>query len=542
MGQILSTPVIDKECHQGTDSFTSFGICSMQGWRMSMEDSHVAELNIWETNGSPDDPIVGEGLFSDHLAMYSVFDGHGGSAVANFCRSQFAKIFREHLLNSINNYYTNSNIKPPPISSLLLKKILIESIKNTFQITDQEILSDQNLYNDHSGSTCSCVLISKKLGTIICANAGDSRSVLALDGVAKTLSFDHKPSLMNEQSRIVAANGFVETDRVNGNLALSRAIGDFEFKTNENVSTEEQIVTSFPDILIHKIDYSKDDFIIIACDGIWECLTSQDCVNMVYRGIISTETNTLNDIASKILDICCAPNTEENEIGCDNMSIIIVALLQNGESEKEWFERIKQKHFLQKILKENNSNVKSKNGFVIENLKSSEKISNGNSRFNIPTFESMRRTVYSTFDFDVVNGNNNSNSVTFTENESNIFSITTKSKEDKLVNEKKLNNSISTNTSVKEKNEINKNSDDQQQTESTNSYSIINFNSLKQLLEAGVHINCQNNDNGISQTSNQSTIVNFLTSLSEAVAGETEHFESDEVQENREIQEEGERN
>lgn len=537
MGQILSNPVIDKECHQGIDTFSSFGLCSMQGWRTSMEDAHIVELNIWAKYVSQEIQRVNEESVIDHLAMYGVFDGHGGSAVAKFCGSQFSTIFREQMIESLKHYQTNENSNLFCLSSVL-KKMLIHSIIDTFQITDQRILTDQLLQNDHSGSTCSCVLISKKIETVICANAGDSRSVLATNGVAKTLSFDHKPSLVNERSRIIAANGFVETGRVNGNLALSRAIGDFEFKTNDTVSAEEQVVTSFPDILVHKINYSNDDFLILACDGIWECLTSQECVNMIYRGIISTETNSLNEIASKMVDICCAPSTEGSGIGCDNMTIIIVALLQNNETEEDWFERLKQKQFLQNFLKacsieskENKNNIYGK-----ENVQNMEFCIN-RSKFDIPTFETMRRLIYNDFDFDTIISFDDDNKSATNDNgdsdKNNIFSITTKSKKDKLINENKLNISLSINNS-KEINENTYNSEEQQQIDSDYSYSIIDFESLKQLLEAGICITCHNNDNdnplthnneftqGISSTSSQSTVLNTYTSLNKPITDDTD--------------------
>lgn len=116
------------------------------------------------------------------------------------------------------------------------------------------------------------------------ANAGDSRSVLGVKGRAKPLSFDHKPqnegnlqlaisdfdalltSLTGEKARICAAGGFVDFGRVNGNLALSRAIGDFEFKKSADLSPEQQIVTAFPDVVAHNIS-DDDEFLVIACDG-----------------------------------------------------------------------------------------------------------------------------------------------------------------------------------------------------------------------------------------------------------------------------------
>lgn len=54
--------------------------------------------------------------------------------------------------------------------------------------------------------------------------------------------------------------------RVNGNLALSRAIGDFEFKKSTGLSPEQQIVTAFPDVTSHAIT-EDDEFLVIACDG-----------------------------------------------------------------------------------------------------------------------------------------------------------------------------------------------------------------------------------------------------------------------------------
>ena len=69
------------------------------------------------------------------------------------------------------------------------------------------------------------VLVTKD--KIFCANAGDSRAVLSRKGEAVGLSEDHKPNVPEEEARINKANHFVSDDRVDGNLALSRAFGDF---------------------------------------------------------------------------------------------------------------------------------------------------------------------------------------------------------------------------------------------------------------------------------------------------------------------------
>ena len=72
--------------------------------------------------------------------------------------------------------------------------------------------------------------------------------------------------LPGEKARICAAGGFVDFGRVNGNLALSRAIGDFEFKKSAELSPEQQIVTAYPDVIAHTIT-DDDEFLVIACDG-----------------------------------------------------------------------------------------------------------------------------------------------------------------------------------------------------------------------------------------------------------------------------------
>ena len=69
-----------------------------------------------------------------------------------------------------------------------------------------------------------------------------------------------------EKARICAAGGFVDFGRVNGNLALSRAIGDFEFKKSAELPPEAQIVTAYPDVLVHEIT-DDDEFLVVACDG-----------------------------------------------------------------------------------------------------------------------------------------------------------------------------------------------------------------------------------------------------------------------------------
>lgn len=125
-----------------------------------------------------------------------------------------------------------------------------EALKDTFYALDTEMLDNKselfkltgNDYNEAdyistAGCTATVVLITKD--QIICANSGDSRTVLCRGKEAVALSEDHKPQNMEEKDRIEAAGGFVADNRVDGNLALSRALGDFEYKSNSAMPREK---------------------------------------------------------------------------------------------------------------------------------------------------------------------------------------------------------------------------------------------------------------------------------------------------------------
>jgi serine/threonine protein phosphatase PrpC len=87
------------------------------------------------------------------------------------------------------------------------------------------------------GCTANVVLIMNNM--LVCANAGDSRCVVGEGGRAIPLSFDHKPNLKKERERIYKAGSTVNVEgRIDGNLNLSRAIGDIAHKKNTKISLE----------------------------------------------------------------------------------------------------------------------------------------------------------------------------------------------------------------------------------------------------------------------------------------------------------------
>jgi serine/threonine protein phosphatase PrpC len=99
------------------------------------------------------------------------------------------------------------------------------------------------------GKGCTAVVVLLREHEMFCSNAGDSRAVLAVKGRAQDLSEDHKPALDREKARILKAGSTITPEgRVDGNLNLSRAMGDLRYKKNKDLKPEEHPVTAFPEI------------------------------------------------------------------------------------------------------------------------------------------------------------------------------------------------------------------------------------------------------------------------------------------------------
>ncbi|KAF8627479.1 hypothetical protein AX17_006291 [Amanita inopinata Kibby_2008] len=297
MGQTLSSPETGKKSESGGNDIFLYAVSEMQGWRITMEDAHAAVLDL-----------DGE---EDSNTFFAVYDGHGGARVAK---------------------YAGENVHKRLVSEEAYREGRYEeALKRAFLGTDEDLLATRA--RDTSGCTAVAALVTKD-NKIYVANAGDSRSVIGIKGEVKPLSFDHKPTNETERARICAAGGFIDYGRVNGNLALSRALGDFEFKKNYALGPEQQIITADPDITCHEIT-EEDEFLILACDGIWDCLSSQQAVDFVRYQV--SEGKELSEITEIICDHCLAPDTTSRiGIGCDNMTVAIVAIL-HGRTKEEWY-------------------------------------------------------------------------------------------------------------------------------------------------------------------------------------------------------------
>uniref|UniRef100_A0A0G4I595 PPM-type phosphatase domain-containing protein n=1 Tax=Chromera velia CCMP2878 TaxID=1169474 RepID=A0A0G4I595_9ALVE len=174
------------------------------------------------------------------------------------------------------------------------------------------------------------VVLGGKHRRLIVANAGDSRCVLSRGGKAIAMSEDHKPDNESESARIHAAGGAVVNGRVDGNLNLSRSLGDLFYKQNAELPPGQQRITAMPEVRVMAL-VPADEFAILACDGIWDVLSCQDAVDIVHEKLKekaaekTADDVKLSEICEEICDQCLAKNATEAEgIGCDNMTIMIV--------------------------------------------------------------------------------------------------------------------------------------------------------------------------------------------------------------------------
>ena len=170
-----------------------------------MEDAHLADTSL-----------------PGGLAIFAVFDGHGGIEIADFCARNMVNVLTS--LPKFEQKYYDGALK----ECFMQLDELIKSPQGQQDIKNNCPGSNKFQFQ-HVGCTATCVLVTKD--KIYCANAGDSRSVLQKGDKIVALSRDHKPELESESARIIAAGGEVRNGRVNGGLATSRAIGDHHWKT-----------------------------------------------------------------------------------------------------------------------------------------------------------------------------------------------------------------------------------------------------------------------------------------------------------------------
>ncbi|KAL7496778.1 hypothetical protein ACHAWT_004953 [Skeletonema menzelii] len=272
--------------------------------------------------------------------LSAVFDGHGGGGVSQYLRDHLHLVVAEHLDHQEKNYKSNSMFRSDLKRSGDLSNIgklpipaVATALEHSFEQIDREILSKDEF--EYQGSTAVAVVLheaSDDQRTLISANIGDSRGVLSRGGRAVDLTRDHKPNDDKEKARILAMGEKIEWDhyckvhRVR-NLSLSRAVGDRFAKPA--VSGEVEIL-KFP------VNERKDEFILLASDGLWDVMSSQEVVSYVHKRLhaapkdgasISCEEDkkTLKYLRRKNMSRFIANEALRRGSG-DNISVVIVWL------------------------------------------------------------------------------------------------------------------------------------------------------------------------------------------------------------------------
>ena len=136
----------------------------------------------------------------------------------------------------------------------------------------------------------------------------------------KFSTLDHRPSERLEQDRIETAGAKVEIGRVAGDLAVSRALGDFQYKMYPNVEHTDQPVSCIPDVTVLDRDLKLDEFLILGCDGVFDVLMNNELA-LVVKAIFA-ETENISKTTAKILHLCLEKGSEDNMTLIGKLSVI----------------------------------------------------------------------------------------------------------------------------------------------------------------------------------------------------------------------------
>jgi len=253
-------------------------------------------------------------------AFFGIFDGHSGALCSKYISENLHK-----RIDDIENFSDR------------------ETLRFTVMDTDNQFLESAEFRNKDDGSAgiFSIVTFNPESHSYVClnGNVGDSRTVLARKKedasdsyVAIACTHDHKPTDEKEKKRIEAAGGFVQLSRVDAQLALSRAFGDRMLKTPLTGPPAARKVCSDPDFTEEKLN--KDDFLFMACDGIYESdvFTRQSVIDFIGQKL--AETDDIAQICADVLEECLTRGSR------DNMSCMIIQCKDGRDYNSEHHEYI----------------------------------------------------------------------------------------------------------------------------------------------------------------------------------------------------------
>ncbi|PXF48032.1 phosphatase 2C 4 [Gracilariopsis chorda] len=213
--------------------------------------------------------------------VLAVFDGHGlphnGHLISDHCAHNFLPLLQRQRAWQQPN---TTREQPDPDMNTALLEVTAQLEGESLTVSDR--------HRQFAGTTLCAAVI--KDGFLYTANVGDSRAVLAIHGAQQTMSSspaatairatqltrDHNCTEEEEKARIERNGGFVERDRLNGDLDMSRTIGDHEFKKYRNHPQFNrtgrhfgaELLVATPDITCRKLS-DDDAFVVVATDGLW---------------------------------------------------------------------------------------------------------------------------------------------------------------------------------------------------------------------------------------------------------------------------------
>ncbi|KAL3566420.1 hypothetical protein D5086_031835 [Populus alba] len=256
--------IVEEEVGDGSDAKTSAVVPKLA---LERGASGTISRSVFEVDYIP---LWG---FTSTAHFFGVYDGHGGSQVANYCRDRFHSALSEEI-EFVKNGLIDGSIKDG------CQEQWKKAFTNCFLKVDAEVGGKggaEPVAPETVGSTAVVATICSS--HIIVANCGDSRAVLCRGKEPVALSVDHKPNREDEYARIEAAGGKViqwNGHRVFGVLAMSRSIGDRYLKP---------WIIPEPEVMF--IPRAKEDeCLILASDGLWDVMSNEEACDLARKRIL----------------------------------------------------------------------------------------------------------------------------------------------------------------------------------------------------------------------------------------------------------------
>jgi len=245
----------------------------------------------------------------------AVLDGHGiegeGHLVAEFGKINLPKFLEDRLAGEEWDVAAHG-------------KQLALKIDGAFTDLDLRIQSEYPAVGENNGATCVASFVDT--GYVTFSNIGDSRGLLVTESYGLDfVTLDHKPNVPSEHHRVHIAGGYVDDFRVNGDLAVSRTLGDLAYK--KNIQHRKKCpISNEPDITFVRRK-SNHRCVVLATDGIWDALSSADIIAVIQKHDLFAQTieakykQKLAAIYSEIMKIATG-----QRLSSDNITIVFILL------------------------------------------------------------------------------------------------------------------------------------------------------------------------------------------------------------------------